>query len=52
MYQQGGNDFVRKAVETVFALYKEGKIKAVLDSTWALEDVSILTLTSQFFRLE
>ncbi|KAK9739685.1 Alcohol dehydrogenase GroES-like domain [Popillia japonica] len=40
MYQQDGSDFVRKAVENVFALYKEGKIKPVLDSTWALEDVA------------
>lgn len=40
MYQQDGSEFVRKAVDNVFALYKDGKIKPVLDSTWALEDVS------------
>ncbi|XP_034191052.1 synaptic vesicle membrane protein VAT-1 homolog-like isoform X2 [Osmia lignaria lignaria] len=39
MYQQGSHGFVRKAVERVFALWNEGKIKPVVDSTWALEDV-------------
>jgi hypothetical protein len=27
-------------MESVFALWKDGKIKPVVDSTWALEDVS------------
>lgn len=39
MYQQGSHAFVRKAVEQVFGLWNEGKIKPVVDSTWALEDV-------------
>ncbi|KAF5272413.1 hypothetical protein FQA39_LY07881 [Lamprigera yunnana] len=39
MYQQGGTDFVKSVVDKIFALYKEGKIKPVVDSTWALEDV-------------
>lgn len=40
MYQQGGTDYVQKAVQNVFALYQEGKIKPLIDSTWALEDVA------------
>lgn len=39
MYQHGGHAFVRRAVNQVFALWSEGKIKPVVDSTWALEDV-------------
>ncbi|PBC28155.1 Synaptic vesicle membrane protein VAT-1 [Apis cerana cerana] len=39
MYQHGSHAFVRRAVERVFALWNEGKIKPVVDSTWALEDV-------------
>lgn len=40
MYQQNGADYVRKAVEKVYSLYVEGKIRPVVDSTWALEDVA------------
>ena len=39
MYQHGGSAFARKAVNQVFQLWKEGKVKPVVDSTWALEDV-------------
>ncbi|KAJ3648986.1 hypothetical protein Zmor_020750 [Zophobas morio] len=40
MFQQGGHEFVGKAVQSVFALFQEQKIKPLLDSTWALEDVA------------
>lgn len=40
MYQQGGTDYVQRAVQKVFALYQEGKIRPMIDSTWALEDVA------------
>lgn len=40
LYQQGGTEYVHKAMEHVFKLYSEGKIKPVVDSTWALEDVA------------
>ncbi|XP_043479653.1 synaptic vesicle membrane protein VAT-1 homolog-like isoform X1 [Leptopilina heterotoma] len=39
MYQSGCHGFVRKAVNQVFQLWKDGKVKPVVDSTWALEDV-------------
>lgn len=39
MYQHGGHAFVRRAVNQVYTLWSEGKIKPVVDSTWALEDV-------------
>lgn len=39
MYQHGGHAYVRRAVNQVFSLWSEGKIKPVMDSTWALEDV-------------
>lgn len=41
LYQQGGHDYVRSIVEKVFKLWQEGKIKPVVDSKWALEDVSV-----------
>lgn len=40
MYQQGGAEYIQKAVQKVFSLYQEGKIKPQIDSTWALEDVA------------
>lgn len=40
MYQQNGADYVKKIVENVFDLHKQGKINPMVDSTWALEDVS------------
>ncbi|KAF3429681.1 hypothetical protein E2986_02189 [Frieseomelitta varia] len=39
MYQHGSHAFVRRAVERVFTLWNDGKIKPMVDSTWALEDV-------------
>lgn len=39
MYQQGSHAFVRRAVNQVYTLWSEGKIKPTVDSTWALEDV-------------
>ena len=39
MYQHEGFAFVQKAVNEVFQLWKEGKIKPLIDSIWALEDV-------------
>lgn len=40
MYQQNGTDYVQRAVQNVYRLYQEGKIKPLIDSTWALEDVA------------
>jgi hypothetical protein len=40
MYQQNGSSYVKRIMESVFTLWKDGKIKPVVDSTWALEDVS------------
>jgi NADPH:quinone reductase-like Zn-dependent oxidoreductase len=40
LFQQGGTEFVEKAVQKVFSLLQEKKIKPLLDSTWALEDVA------------
>lgn len=40
MYQQNGSEYVHKVVDKVFQLFQEGKIKPLLDSTWALEDVA------------
>lgn len=44
MYQQNGVEFVKSTVQKVFKLFQEGKIKPLLDSTWALEDVSFYAL--------
>lgn len=40
LFQNGRAEYVRRAVERVFALWGEGKVKPLVDSTWALEDVS------------
>lgn len=39
MYQQGGATHIQNVIDKVFALWSQGKIKPVIDSTWALEDV-------------
>nr|CAD7396044.1 unnamed protein product [Timema cristinae] len=39
LYQQNGAPYVKGIMDSVFALWKDGKIKPVVDSTWALEDV-------------
>lgn len=40
LFQQGKTEYIHRAMEKVFALWSEGKIKPVVDSTWALEDVA------------
>lgn len=40
MYQQNGADHVKQVVQKVIQLFQEKKIKPLLDSTWALEDVA------------
>jgi len=44
MYQQGGAQHIQNVMTKVFDLWKKGKIKPVVDSTWALEDVSHASL--------
>ncbi|XP_068620238.1 synaptic vesicle membrane protein VAT-1 homolog-like isoform X2 [Battus philenor] len=39
LFQHGRADYVRRAVDNVFALWGQGKVKPLVDSTWALEDV-------------
>ncbi|XP_066154721.1 synaptic vesicle membrane protein VAT-1 homolog-like [Euwallacea fornicatus] len=39
MYQQNGATHVKETVSKVFKLFQDGKIKPLLDSSWALEDV-------------
>lgn len=41
--QQGGTERAHRAMDKVMALWKEGAIKPIIDSTWALEDVSIMS---------
>uniref|UniRef100_A0A6B2EMA7 Putative vesicle amine transport protein n=1 Tax=Phlebotomus kandelakii TaxID=1109342 RepID=A0A6B2EMA7_9DIPT len=40
LYQQDGVDYVKNTISAVFDLWKDGKIKPTIDSTWALEDVA------------
>ncbi|XP_044744304.1 synaptic vesicle membrane protein VAT-1 homolog-like [Coccinella septempunctata] len=40
MYQQGQVKFVQQVIEKIFTFFQEGKIKLLVDSTWALEDVA------------
>lgn len=39
LYQQNAHDYVRGVVEKVYKLFSDGKIKPVIDSTWAFEDI-------------
>lgn len=39
-HQPGGHEKVRKVVETVYKLWQSGVVKAHIDSTYALEDVT------------
>lgn len=39
LYQQNGSDYCRTVIENVFKLYTDGKIKPLIDSVWAFEDV-------------
>lgn len=40
LYQQDGAEYVRSTVDKIFGLWKDGKVKPVVDSAWALEDVA------------
>lgn len=40
LYQQGRHDYVRGIVEKIYDLFLKGKIKPVIDSTWAFEDIT------------
>lgn len=40
LYQQDGSEYIRSTVNKIFDLWKEGKVKPVVDSAWALEDVA------------
>lgn len=52
MYQQGRTAYVHEVVQKVFDLYKDGKIKPVVDSTWALEDVSETTTENSIIHID
>jgi len=40
LFDQGQTQLVQDVVKDLFKLYKEGKIKPVIDSTWAMEEVT------------
>lgn len=40
LYQQDGTEYVRSTVDKIFGLWKDGKVRPVVDSAWALEDVA------------
>ncbi|ELT93748.1 hypothetical protein CAPTEDRAFT_162708 [Capitella teleta] len=39
LFKQNQSSCIKRVVEKLFSLYNEGKIKPVIDSTWAFEDV-------------
>lgn len=39
LFRQDGSEFVRTVVQKVFNLWQKNKIVAMVDSTWALEDI-------------
>lgn len=42
-YLDGEMELITQAMNTVLDLYKEGKVKPCIDSTWHLEQVSVFT---------
>ncbi|CAO1318623.1 unnamed protein product [Diamesa tonsa] len=40
LYQQDGSQYVKGIISKVFDLWKDGKVKPIVDSTYALEDVT------------
>ena len=40
LFDQGQDSLVQDVVKDLFKLYKEGQIKPVIDSTWAMEEVT------------
>lgn len=42
MHQQNCSTYVGKIFQTVVDMWKQGKVKPVVDSTWAIEDVSTI----------
>lgn len=41
IFKQNRHEYVKTVVDNLFRLYNEGKIKPVIDSVWAFEDVRI-----------
>lgn len=44
LFHQNQSDYVSNIFDKVIGLWKDGKVKPVIDSTWAFEDVSIYLL--------
>lgn len=40
MFRQGQHAYVRAVVDKIMDMYRHGKIRPVIDSIWAFEDVS------------
>lgn len=41
LFHQNQSEYVANIFDKVIGLWKDGKVKPVIDSTWAFEDVSI-----------
>ncbi|RWS13172.1 synaptic vesicle membrane protein VAT-1-like isoform X2, partial [Dinothrombium tinctorium] len=39
LYQQNRHEYIREVVNKVYKLFEEGKVKPVIDSSWAFEDI-------------
>lgn len=42
LFHQNQSEYVANIFNKVIGLWKDGKVKPVIDSTWAFEDVSII----------
>lgn len=40
MFKQAGAERVREVLDKIFALYNKGKVKPIVDSVWAFEDIT------------
>jgi len=52
LFKQGRHTYVRTVMESLFKLYNEGKIKPIIDSVWAFEDVSLHKISEVDIQLK
>ena len=50
LFRQGQHAYVRNVVDKLIDMYHQGKIRPVIDSIWAFEDVSKISWTF-FFQM-
>lgn len=49
LFHQNQSEYVATIFDKVIGLWKDGKVKPVIDSTWAFEDVSIYFISISYY---